>query len=89
MHLSKSPSINDVSSKEEGGGVKNVRLYLKVVKRRQEGREGLIKSEKWAEVVYGWSLRGNEFQSEKRRCQCSRPMAHQSKEGMKQGMAQP
>ena len=49
------PSTNDVSSKGEGGwGVKNVGIYL--VKRRQREREGVIKSEKWADVVYGWPL---------------------------------
>ena len=49
------PSINDVSSKREGGeGVKNVGIYL--VKRRQRGREGGIKLEKWADVVYGRPL---------------------------------
>ena len=41
--LCKGPSINDVSSKGEGG-VKNVDdIYL--VKSRQRGREGVIKSE--------------------------------------------
>ena len=46
------PSINDVSSKGEGGeGVKNVGIYL--VKSRQRGKEGVIKSEKWVDVVYG------------------------------------
>ena len=40
----KGPSINDVSSEWEGGGVKNRRFYL--VKRRVRGREGVIKSEK-------------------------------------------
>ena len=32
--------------------VKNVGIYL--VKRRQRGREGVIKSGKWADVVYGY-----------------------------------
>ena len=46
-------SINNVSSGGDGGGgVKNVGIYL--VKRRQREREGVIKSEKWADVVYGW-----------------------------------
>ena len=34
----KGSSINDVSSKGEGGGVENAGIYL--VKRRQKGREG-------------------------------------------------
>ena len=40
----------------KGGGrrVKNVGIYL--VKRRQRWREGVIKSEKWADIVYGWPL---------------------------------
>ena len=37
--------------KRGGMGVNNVGIYL--VKRRQTGR-GVIKSEKWADVVYGW-----------------------------------
>ena len=50
-NLYKVASINDVSSKGEGGGgVKNVGIYL--LKIRQRGREGGIKSEKWADVVY-------------------------------------
>ena len=50
------PSINDVSSK--GEGVKIVGIYL--VKRRQRGREGgVIKLEKWADVVYGCPLSKN------------------------------
>ena len=32
--------------------VKNVGIYL--VKRQQRGREGVIKSGKWADVVYGY-----------------------------------
>ena len=36
-NFDKGPSINDVSSKGEGGGVRNVGIYL--VKRRQKGRE--------------------------------------------------
>ena len=47
---SNGPSINDVSSKGEGGGVRNVGIYL--VKRRQKGREGVIKSEKWMAHKY-------------------------------------
>ena len=39
----KGPSINDVSSKREGG-VKNVGIYL--VKRRQRGKEGGHKNRK-------------------------------------------
>ena len=33
--------------------------YRALVKRRQRGREerGVIKSEKWADVVYGWPPR--------------------------------
>ena len=34
------------------GGVKNCRFYL--VKSQLRGREGAIKSKKWADVVYGW-----------------------------------
>ena len=46
------PSINDVSSKEEGGGGgENIGTYL--VKRQQRGGRGVIKSEKWADLVYG------------------------------------
>jgi hypothetical protein len=47
----KGPSINDFSSKGVGGGIKNVGIYI--VKRRQKGREGVIKWKKWADVVYG------------------------------------
>ena len=49
-YLEKGPSMNDVSSKGEGGGSKTVGIYL--VKWRQRGRE-VIKSEKWADVVSG------------------------------------
>ena len=41
-----------------GGGVKNVGIYLVKTKKttKWEGGGGVIKSEKWADVVYGWPL---------------------------------
>ena len=34
-------------------GVINVEIYLV---KRQQRREGVIKSKKWADIVYGWPL---------------------------------
>ena len=51
------PSINNVSSKGEGGeGQKCQNLLSKKTTKGEGGREGLIKSEKRARVVYGWPL---------------------------------
>ena len=64
MHLSKSPSINDVSSKGEGGG-QNVGIYL-VQKDDKGGGRGVIKSEKLDDAVYGWPL--HSFSSNEELC---------------------
>ena len=50
-------SINDVSSKGEGGGIKNVGMYL--LKRQQRGRERGRKIRNMVRRRYGWPLAGN------------------------------
>ena len=50
VHLTKGPSINDVSSEGEGGGP-----YLSLFRNRSRKGEGggVINSEKWTDVIYG------------------------------------
>ena len=54
MHIDKGAIHKQRLLKEGGRGVKNVGIYL--VKRQQREREGVIQSENWADVVYGWPL---------------------------------
>ena len=61
------PSIKDVSTEGEGGGLEGSETIspLRVIKpkamKNDKGREGggVIKSRKWASVVYGWALAVN------------------------------
>ena len=50
-------SINDVSSEEEGGGDQKSPILLS----EKWGGSGVIKSKKWADVVYGWPLKSSAF----------------------------
>ena len=53
-HLSLGPSINDVSSEGEGGGPSSKPIYN--ISELARGGSGVMISEKWVDVVYGWSL---------------------------------